>query len=579
MKYITEGSNNITLDIDVADSKSIVGKLAACDNEIFTGWGDHGGLLDNIHIAETIDEIANKAIGFIFKDPETSLVVMSGCGTSGRLAFMAARSFNEKLRGAGITDCFRYIIAGKDKALFTSQEAYEDDPHHGIDALKEICAGKQNVLYIGITCGLSAPFVAGQLDYCMDNPNRFIPVLMGFNPIEMARDIPIRNWDKTFLDVARRLETLSKAGDGYILNPVVGPEPISGSSRMKSGTTTKILLETIFAQCFSKLILKQKCSSKSVLNCYETIRKATYKQSEKIGSIVAMSGEGLKHGGHIYYLGMGSLGIVGMIDASECPPTFGATLDDIRGFINNGFEAFGNEEGDITHMGRHFRISFRNFEQDISPNLSNKDTVIVLQTQDNQVPNLKTGNAKTILINYKDYTKPNNTQVSQPHDWPKASITLNMDLPWDECEELIGADLLSMCWMSLVEISSKWICNAISTGAHIMIGKIYQNIMIDVKVSNQKLYHRAISIIQKLVGSSETEAENALICSVFKCDDPSARLRDTTVEERIAIATPMDRVVPVALLKAALKCSIQDAEKLLDDNPVVRTAIENCLMK
>ena len=51
----------------------------------------------------------------------------------------------------------------------------------------QACEGKERVLYIGITCGLSAPYVAGQLDYCMDNPGVFTPVLLGFNPVSLAR--------------------------------------------------------------------------------------------------------------------------------------------------------------------------------------------------------------------------------------------------------------------------------------------------------------------------------------------------------------------------------------------------------
>lgn len=47
--------------------------------------------------------------------------------------------------------------------------------------------GKLHVLFIGITCGMSASFVAGQLDYCLQNLDRFTPVLIGFNPSYLAR--------------------------------------------------------------------------------------------------------------------------------------------------------------------------------------------------------------------------------------------------------------------------------------------------------------------------------------------------------------------------------------------------------
>lgn len=54
-------------------------------------------------------------------------------------------------------------------------------------SLCQAASGKKTVLYIGISCGLSAPFVAGQLDHCLSNLETFVPVLVGFNPISFAR--------------------------------------------------------------------------------------------------------------------------------------------------------------------------------------------------------------------------------------------------------------------------------------------------------------------------------------------------------------------------------------------------------
>jgi N-acetylmuramic acid 6-phosphate (MurNAc-6-P) etherase len=130
-------------------------------------------------------------------------------------------------------------------ALVTSIEAVEDDPDEGAAELQRVTESLERVLFMGITCGVSAPFVGGQLDYCLDNPQKFTPVLIGFNPISMARKIRVPKWpdNRTFYDVATRMENTSGA---LVLNPIVGPEPISGSSRMKGGTATKIILDTVF---------------------------------------------------------------------------------------------------------------------------------------------------------------------------------------------------------------------------------------------------------------------------------------------------------------------------------------------
>jgi N-acetylmuramic acid 6-phosphate (MurNAc-6-P) etherase len=75
----------------------------------------------------------------------------------------------------------------------------------------------------------SAPYVASQLDYAMDN-EIYECVLLGFNSVELARNAPIENWNKTFREVAVNLQ---KRERHFIINPIVGPETITGSTRMK----------------------------------------------------------------------------------------------------------------------------------------------------------------------------------------------------------------------------------------------------------------------------------------------------------------------------------------------------------
>jgi N-acetylmuramic acid 6-phosphate (MurNAc-6-P) etherase len=138
-----------------------------------------------------------------------------------------------------------FIFLNYFSALVTSIEAIEDDPIEGAAELQRVTESFEHVLFIGITCGISAPFVGGQLEYCLDNPQKFTPVLIGFNPISMARKIRVPKWpdNRTFHDIATRMENTLEA---LVLNPIVGPEPISGSSRMKGGTATKIILDTAF---------------------------------------------------------------------------------------------------------------------------------------------------------------------------------------------------------------------------------------------------------------------------------------------------------------------------------------------
>ncbi|CAG5122614.1 unnamed protein product, partial [Candidula unifasciata] len=175
---ITEQSNVLSWDIDISSAAEIAAILYACDQEIFRGWRNSTGVNDG-HLHRKMAKVAQK-IAEVIQKPN-GCVVFSGCGTSGRLAFLTTRTFNRYLKSLGKAECFQYLIAGGDRALFKSIELAEDDPVAGAEALKEVTRGRTPVVFVGITCGMSAPFVAGQLDYCLSRLDVFLPVLIGFN--------------------------------------------------------------------------------------------------------------------------------------------------------------------------------------------------------------------------------------------------------------------------------------------------------------------------------------------------------------------------------------------------------------
>ena len=201
---ITERSNELTADIDVATASDIVRTLRQCDSQIFSGWKHFPSVYDE-EVIITMDRIAQKATEMLKDNSGETAIVLSGCGTSGRLAFILAKKFSQLAKTQQLPVCYEYLISGGDIALFSSQAASEDDWKKGQQDLIEVSRNKKSVLFIGISCGLSAPYVAGQLDFCMRHPDIFIPVLMGFNPLNQARQITLEGWDKSFLDVATAL--------------------------------------------------------------------------------------------------------------------------------------------------------------------------------------------------------------------------------------------------------------------------------------------------------------------------------------------------------------------------------------
>lgn len=221
---ITELSNETTIDIDSSDSTGIVRILRQCDGQIFSGWRDHPCIYD-MEILEPLENL-NKHIQQALLHPDNYCVVFSGCGTSGRIGFMLANKFNALSKEQDTSGPFRYIIAGGDTALFSSVEMPEDDWRQGQHDLKELVKDKKKVVYIGVSCGLSASYVAGQLDYCMDYPDIFLPVLLGFNPVHLARKNTMENCSKTFFDVASRLSRK------YFIN-LLTPRPHGARGKLK----------------------------------------------------------------------------------------------------------------------------------------------------------------------------------------------------------------------------------------------------------------------------------------------------------------------------------------------------------
>ncbi|CAJ0936420.1 unnamed protein product [Ranitomeya imitator] len=182
-------------------------------------------------------------------------------------------SFNRLMRGLHQSPCYTYIIAGGDRSIVTAQEAPEDNPIRGQEELQK------------------APFIAGQLDFCMKNLDVFLPVIVGFNTVSMARNDRIEGWNSTFRQVAEQIKNLQDTQQAFVLNPAVGPEGLCGSSRMKGGSASKILLETLFLvahKACSKVEVTEKCLLE-ILRTYERAHKVTYSHSKKIAALLHQS--------------------------------------------------------------------------------------------------------------------------------------------------------------------------------------------------------------------------------------------------------------------------------------------------
>ncbi|XP_016346901.1 glucokinase regulatory protein [Sinocyclocheilus anshuiensis] len=468
-----------------------------------------------------------------------------------------------------------YIIAGGDRALLTSQEAPEDDPALGARTLDKICAGKKHVLFIGISCGMSAPFVAGQLDFCLKHLDVFTPVLLGFNPVHMARREPMQDCSFHFKDVAERMAAEQRHKKAFVLNPVLGAEAISGSSRMKGGSATKIILESILLAGHEATFRGKRTTPECIsawITASEMVYETTYSHSDELAVLIHQAGESLQMNAHVYYIGWQTLGTIGLTDASECVPTYGADFDDIRGFINNGFREMKNKEGDLSFLGPEFIIGHKDFVETILPSLSQNDMMLFLFAVNDDLHEV------TALADQVRRRTSNLHAIA--HDLEKFIIpktVCNMfgtvlHITWSFSSEEVNSVVMRQRW----ELSTKWCLNAISTGAHVLKGKVYMNYMIDLRVTNSKLYRRAISILQRFTGCSKSKCERALLRAIYSTDDLSEDMASVDVWKHTDAANRRDRVVPTALVMMQCGCTLAEARHHLDCHPVIRDAVSAC---
>ncbi|KAM9830509.1 glucokinase regulatory protein isoform 3-T3 [Syngnathus typhle] len=568
---VSEKSNPLTQDIDRASPSCIVSMLQNCDAEMFRK--EIASTYQTLFCDEVVKSMLEvaKIVELILKEPKDSLIVLSGCGTSGRLAFLVVSGFNKALKEMNRSEVYAYIIAGGDKALLSSQEAPEDDPHLGMSCLLKVCKGKKRVLFIGISCGLSAPFVAGQLEFCLQHPEVFTAVLVGFNPAHQARNEPIPNCTFTFLSVVQRMQVLAKSRRAFLINPSVGPEAISGSSRMKGGSATKMLLEVILcaahAAAFSHVTTTHQAIIKH-LKAYEKTVEVTYAHNTAIAGLVAAAGKSLLSKKRVCYLGWVSLAVLGLIDASECEPTFGAAFGDIQAFISGGYRALNNKEGSISFLGPQFCIAHEEFLLHVLPTLDDQDTVILIYTHTDNITEVmnvahrvreKMSNLHAIYHQTDGYYADVQEEIKV---LCKSTLTFSWQLP--------SSGSLQHMW----ELSTKLVLNAVSTGAHILKGKVFHNHMIDVQVTNSKLYRRATHLIQKLSGHPAAKCEEALLKAIYQVDHLTEDITSYPVATHFATGKERTKVVPLTLVSLLSGCSVEDARSFLDLQPIIRKAVE-----
>lgn len=579
-RSLTESQNPLTLSLDTVDANGMVRLFRQVDAQLFVGYDVWPSLFD--------EEILEKLALFAWKlsrvmQDKNGVAILSGAGTSGRFAHLLALEFNKVLAEKRLPEVFKYTIAGGEAALIQAQEAAEDSVPTSVTDIKAALPETiTSAMYIGITAGLSAPYVAGQLDYCLSEDLPIEAVVLGFNPASAARDRPIEGWDRTVKDV------IDQAADHprfLLLNPVYGPEAITGSTRMKGGTMTKIALEAGFlvaldivsgetagggslGEVSGENLLPLRPRLLEYIRRFRTAVDGAYSNIDGLAGLIRMAGTALRSGGRIHYIGRGAAGILGIIDASECPPTFGAGYFDVRGYLREGWELLGFTTANMRARGKAYEIGHDHFEQAILPDISKGDLVIGVAIQ-------TVGENTARLLAEAARLKADTALLLVTTDRPVAA-----DLP-DGLRHRCVLDIASTgpipSFQNEAELTLKLALNAISSGGHVLSGKVYNNVMIDLRISNAKLYDRAIGLVAALAEVSPERARSALHHAIFKKLQTNEEIEDTPVTACVQRAIKREKVVPLSILLATDRFTFEQAEERLAVEPRVRRIIEEVL--
>jgi len=223
----------------------------------------------------------------------------------------------------------------------------------------------------------------------------------------------------------------------------------------------------------------------------KTVPFAVEKALPQIETLVSIIVSKLKDGGRLFYMGAGTSGRLGILDASECPPTFGVSHNLVIGIIAGGDSAIRKAvefAEDSTTQGW---VDLKSYD------ISNKDVVVGIAasgTTPYVIAALKACNDHHIITSCITCNK--NSPLSQTAQYP--------------IEVIVGPEFVTGSSRMKAGTAQKLVLNMITTTTMIQLGHIKGNKMVDMQLSNNKLVDRGTKMIMTELNISEAEAKNLL---------------------------------------------------------------------
>lgn len=465
-----------------------------------------------------------------------------------------------------------------------------------------------------------------------------------------VKGLKVGGWSSSFHEVLTAMLSHPHAAAAVVINPVVGPEAIAGSSRMKGGSATKIICETM-ATVAAALALGSGAAHRAAVTADPTLLHATirdaFMQYEAAVRHVYASAKGIHAvvdaaaaaattvvpfeeqlarcpgaagvaedrllvsptgAGRIAYVGVGTAGILGLIDASECNPTYGALFNAVRGFVAGAWATVSNKQGPQSlpvppHMrgDAHLHtasvpefvgLGCEAFAADFAPTLTPADTVILIHTEEAaedagpahlgdalaavelakasgaRVLHAIVASAASLAVGAKGpgaaAVAAIRAAVPDGVVVPLPSLTLKLNLPLSlpagaavaashaaatggagggaaagspsrAAAAAVASTEVPASFPQLLfegsgldtagapsflgELAQKLLLNAITVTAHVRRGTIFRNRMVNVMMTNAKLFHRAVGIVADTAGCPRETAVIAVLRAIYHRDD------------------------------------------------------------
>jgi N-acetylmuramic acid 6-phosphate etherase len=246
------------------------------------------------------------------------------------------------------------------------------------------------------------------------------------------------------------------------------------------------------------------------------IAEAVGQQADAIAKAIEVIANRLQHGGRLVYIGAGTSGRLGVLDAAECPPTFNSDPAQVIGIIAGGPGAL-----------------LRAVEgAEDSPDLATQDLKNIDLCSHDVLVGIATSGRTPYVLGALDYARSQGTYTIGLCCNRDAAISARAEL---SIAPIVGPEILSGSTRMKAGTATKMVLNMLSTGAMVRLGKIYGNLMVDLQATNTKLAERSKRIVCKITDIPPERAELLL----QQCD---GELKTAIVSYRLDLAPDQARL-------------------------------------